>query len=56
MNPPRWPLFILETNDGKIWLSQEDFENDKIRELIFEIAFKLLDLAKTRLQNSGGTE
>jgi len=51
----KWPYFILETQDGKVWLSKDDFENEESREIVFDIAFKLLDLAKIRIIQSQST-
>ena len=51
MKRDRFPKFRLETVDGLIQLPENE-ENEKIIDLVFEIAFKLIDLAKVRLEDN----
>lgn len=48
-----YPLFSLITSDGRIQLSEEDAADEKCREIIFDIAFRLLELARKRIEEAG---
>ena len=49
-----WPLFVLKTGDGSIQLTEEDAANKEYCDLIFDIAFKLLELTRKRIEEAEG--